>query len=131
LRFDIFQGPFTKNDQLTASPFTNAFVFIPNVTVSIATQVVDALNGVGAPSRRELLEQREIMEYARGNIDARYHAWVRRMAEQDAIEKQAVVENLTLGYVTHDVRSIYFLPVTLLFNYFDKVLPRRRRRHTA
>jgi hypothetical protein len=25
LRFDIYAGPFTKNDQLTASPFTDAF----------------------------------------------------------------------------------------------------------
>ncbi|KAH9019997.1 hypothetical protein EDB84DRAFT_1441946 [Lactarius hengduanensis] len=28
LRFDIYAGPFTKNDQLAASPFTDVFVFI-------------------------------------------------------------------------------------------------------
>ncbi|EIM80836.1 uncharacterized protein STEHIDRAFT_105252 [Stereum hirsutum FP-91666 SS1] len=45
LRFDIFSGTFTKNDQLTASPFTDGFLFIPNVTLGVASQVLPVLNG--------------------------------------------------------------------------------------
>lgn len=45
LRFDIYSGTFTKNDQLTASPFTDGFLFIPNVTFGVASQVLPVLNG--------------------------------------------------------------------------------------
>jgi hypothetical protein len=31
LRFDIYAGPFTKNDQLTAFPFADAFLYIADV----------------------------------------------------------------------------------------------------
>ncbi|KAH8985623.1 5'-nucleotidase [Lactarius hatsudake] len=44
-RFDIYAGPFTKNDQLAASPFTDAFVFIAGVPLSVASTVLLALNG--------------------------------------------------------------------------------------
>ena len=51
-RFDLYSGPFTKNDQLTASPFADAFLFIPNITAGIANKVLPALNGAGANQRR-------------------------------------------------------------------------------
>ena len=47
-RFDIYSGTFTKNDQLTASPFTDTFLFIPNVTSSVANQVLPTVNNQGA-----------------------------------------------------------------------------------
>ena len=34
-RFDLYGGPFTKNDQLTASPFADAFLFIPTITTHV------------------------------------------------------------------------------------------------
>ncbi|KAH8983104.1 hypothetical protein EDB92DRAFT_1819611 [Lactarius akahatsu] len=52
-RFDIYAGPFTKDNQLTASPFTDAFVFIAGVPLSVANAVLLPLNGEGVngPSR--------------------------------------------------------------------------------
>ncbi|KAI0031968.1 Metallo-dependent phosphatase-like protein [Vararia minispora EC-137] len=100
LRFDIYKGPFDKNDQFTVSPFTNAFVFIPNVTINLGQQVLDGLNGV-TPSKREFVEEMEETEYARGDVAKRYREWLKRMAEYDAVQKRDT-ENLTLGYVTHD-----------------------------
>ncbi|KAJ7055061.1 Metallo-dependent phosphatase-like protein [Mycena amicta] len=37
-RFDIYKGPFTRNDQLTASPFVNRYIFIPDVPFEAATK---------------------------------------------------------------------------------------------
>ncbi|KAJ7812494.1 hypothetical protein B0H14DRAFT_3752451 [Mycena olivaceomarginata] len=49
--FDIYAGPFTKNDQLTVSPFVDSFFHISNVPFSVATAVLPAHNGAGADTR--------------------------------------------------------------------------------
>ncbi|KAH8995902.1 Metallo-dependent phosphatase-like protein [Lactarius akahatsu] len=99
LRFDIYAGPFTKNDQLTASPFTDAFVFIAGVPLSVASAVLPALNGEGANERRELAEAAE--RYARGDVETRYRFWLEEMYARAGPERRAA-QNLTLGYVTKD-----------------------------
>ncbi|RDB25284.1 Uncharacterized protein PB2B2.06c [Hypsizygus marmoreus] len=78
LRFDIYAGPFTRNDQLAALPSPDSFVYIPNVPFGIADPVLPALNiaGMGIQGRRE------------GTVDR--------------VERRAP-GNLTLGYVTHDL----------------------------
>ena len=101
LRFDVYAGPFTKNDQLTASPFTDSFLFIPNVTFSVANQVLPALNNAGANERRAL-EDRKHELYARGYVENVYRAWLEDMDRRNGIERRAAT-NLTLGYVTTDV----------------------------
>jgi hypothetical protein len=118
-RFDLYSGPFTKNDQFTVSPFTDAFLFIPNVTLSIAKQVLPALNGVPEASRRSLsqLKEREEILYGRGYVDKRYMEWLEEMDRRGGVERRAA-ENLTLGYVTHDV-SFASLCVIKIF----KVIP--------
>jgi len=103
-RFDIFKGPFDKNDQLTASPFTDSFLFVKNVSGNAANAVVNSLNGVSSDARRrrraaEGERAREL--YARGEVRERYNAWLRSMSEREALERRAAV-NLTLGYVTKD-----------------------------
>jgi len=101
LRFDVYAGPFTKNDQLTASPFTDSFVYITNVSASIANQILPALNNAGANERREYVERGEEI-YRRGYIDARYRGWLEDMdARASGIERRSA-GNLTLGYVTND-----------------------------
>ncbi|KZV66465.1 hypothetical protein PENSPDRAFT_612594 [Peniophora sp. CONT] len=102
-RFDIFAGPFDKNDQLTASPFTDSFLYLPNVTASAAQQVIDILNGQGEPDkkRRRALVEREEELYSRGVVAQRYNAWLQAMSERETIERRDA-ENLTLGYVTTD-----------------------------
>lgn len=44
IRFDIFQGDFTINDEFIVMPFKNRFMYIPNVPRSAAAQFIDALN---------------------------------------------------------------------------------------
>ncbi|OCH90565.1 hypothetical protein OBBRIDRAFT_834882 [Obba rivulosa] len=100
-RFDLYSGPFTKNDQLTTLPFTDAFVYIPDVPFSVANQVLPMLNHQGADEKRSLeYIEREMAEYARGEVGRRYRRWLQEMNRRGA-EKRAAA-NLTLGYVTHD-----------------------------
>lgn len=101
-RFNIFKGPFTKNDQLTASPFTDSFLYIPNITFSIANQVLPALNNAGASERRRRDEiEKEL--WNRGVVDTRYRAWLEEMDRRAGMgRREAMAGNLTLGYVTAD-----------------------------
>lgn len=103
LRFDVFSGFFTRNDQFTASPFTDSFLFIPNVTAGVANQVLPALNSQGAEEKRAILEGRERELWSRGFVDARYKEWLRAMAEVEGAKAKRDAANLTLGYVTSDV----------------------------
>jgi hypothetical protein len=100
-RFDLYAGPFTKNDQLVVSPFNDAFLFIPAVPAAAAKQILPLLNKEGS-DKRDLESAREADAYARGWVGSRYGDWLRRMdADASAMEKRAA-QNLTLGYVTQD-----------------------------
>lgn len=103
-RFDIYAGSFTKNDQLTASPFADAFLFIPNVTFSVANQVLPTLNNAGANERRAMMEAREHELYGRGYVDTVYSKWLEEMDKKNDGMARRTAQNLTLGYVTTDVR---------------------------
>lgn len=110
-RFDVYGGTFTKNDQLTASPFDDSFLYIANISASIANAVLPALNNAGANERRGL-EARESEMWGRGWVEGRYGAWLQEMdARANGIEKRAA-GNLTLGYVTNDVRPFSYFPAT-------------------
>ena len=103
-RFDVFAGPFTKNDLLTATPFTDSFKFIPNVSFSVAERVLSSLNEAGANERRalqEILQEGENEFHARIYVDNVYRRWLEDM---DSRRNQIAATNLTLGYVTTDVR---------------------------
>ncbi|KAL5520658.1 hypothetical protein ACEPAF_2659 [Sanghuangporus sanghuang] len=65
-RFDVFQGPFTKNDQFTASPFSDSFLFIPNVTAGVANQVFCLLKEMA--ERNALLEKHAMENLALGYV---------------------------------------------------------------
>ncbi|GAA5919884.1 hypothetical protein JCM5296_004607, partial [Sporobolomyces johnsonii] len=47
VRFDIFKGAFTRNDQWIVLPFPNNFLYIPAVPVSVASKLLHYLNLVG------------------------------------------------------------------------------------
>jgi hypothetical protein len=108
LRFDIYSGPFTRNDQLTASPFTDSFRFISNITLSNAVAAFNALNNPGTSARRQETEELmaryydAIKEYERGEVDGIYNSWLKRMDQKVDLQTRAM-KNLTLGYVTQDV----------------------------
>ncbi|KAJ6597105.1 Metallo-dependent phosphatase-like protein [Mycena vulgaris] len=104
LRFDIYAGPFTKNDQLTASPFADSFLYIPNVPFAVAAAVLPALNGAGADNRRRD-ETVEAELWARGYVGTRYREWIEEMYQRDVQqggEARRAAANLTVGYVTTD-----------------------------
>ncbi|KAI0774818.1 Metallo-dependent phosphatase-like protein [Trametes elegans] len=101
LRFDVYEGQFTRDDQLIACPFTNAFVYIPNVPLAVAAQVLPALNKEGAHERRAL-EERERELYARGEVEMRYLRWLEDMDRKNDGPARRGTGNATLGYVTHD-----------------------------
>jgi hypothetical protein len=83
LRFDIYTGPFTKNDQLTASPFAESFLYVPNVPFSVTNAVLPALNGAGADNRqRDEVVEAEL--WARGYVGTRYCEWMENMVWRDA-----------------------------------------------
>ena len=104
LRFDVYTGPFTKHDQLTASPFADAFLYLPGIPAGVANQILSVLNKQGENKRSmDTLEEREA--YARGEIDMRFNKWLEEMDKRSfGIEKREA-GNLTLGYVTTDVRD--------------------------
>jgi len=99
-RFDLFAGSFTKNDQLTVSPFTDAFQFIENVPFSVASQILDDLNDSNLPSRKRAEESMAEL-YRRGDVSMRFNEWLQDQWERAPVERRTA-QNLTVGYVTTD-----------------------------
>lgn len=107
LRFDVLAGTFTQNDQLTASPFTDGFQYITAVPLGIAKAVLPKLNRQGLGNKRDVFSRAEAADlYGRGEVEELYGRWVSEMYSRVGPERRAET-NLTLGYVTKDVR---FLP---------------------
>ncbi|KAG8679777.1 hypothetical protein FRC09_018736, partial [Ceratobasidium sp. 395] len=94
-RFDLYAGPFTRNDQFIVSPFNDAFLYF-QVPAGIAKQVLDKLNAKGAAKR----EVEDPDAYGRGDVDYRFNMWRRDQFEREYRERATA--NLTLGYVTTD-----------------------------
>jgi hypothetical protein len=108
LRFDVLAGPFTRNDQLTASPFGDTFQYIAGVPLGIASAVLPELNRVDSQKRRSA------ERFAHGGVEGRYRDWLAEMYARVGPELRAA-QNLTLGYVTQDVGWIFLRlgPVSL------------------
>jgi hypothetical protein len=104
LRFDVLAGPFTRNDQLTASPFSDTFRYIAGVPLGIASAVLPELNRVDS-QRRFVVQRRSAERFAHGGVEERYRDWLAEMYARAGPELR-VAENLTLGYVTQDVGCI-------------------------
>ncbi|KAK0544959.1 hypothetical protein OC845_005335 [Tilletia horrida] len=113
-RFDLYAGNFTRNDEYIVSPFTDAFLYIPNVQYQYAIQVLGKLNAAGAYRRsldgavvkteRSGGASHSGEEYERGNVDAifnewRNDQWAAARADIHELDKRAAA---TLGYVTTD-----------------------------
>ncbi|KAG6816704.1 hypothetical protein H0H87_003679 [Tephrocybe sp. NHM501043] len=102
-RFDIYAGPFTKNDQLTASFYPDRFLYIKDVRLSDAKNALSALNG-GKPSasrRDSEVTQHQTKEEDLQYVDEIYRAWLHDMDDRGGVERRAA-QNQTLGYVTTD-----------------------------
>ena len=104
-RFDVYAGAFTKNDLLTATPFTDSFKFIPDVAYSVANKVLSSLNDAGANKRRSIQEVLQERENQLHDVDKVYRRWLEEMDKSNQMEWSAST-NFTLGYVTTDVRCV-------------------------
>ena len=47
IRFDIFQGPFTRDSTYSVSPFTGGFLYLESVPYRLAQRVLPLLNSAG------------------------------------------------------------------------------------
>ncbi|KAI1377477.1 Metallo-dependent phosphatase-like protein [Hypoxylon crocopeplum] len=54
VRFDMYKGPFTYDDQFIVSPFRDSFLYIPEVPYSLANDVLRLLNNAGASQKRNI-----------------------------------------------------------------------------
>ncbi len=117
-RFDVYAGTFTKNDQLTASPFTDIFFYIPEVPRKVALDTLQMMNENGSENRKRSLEREEEL-YRRGDVRARYMDWLSDMDQRSFGLGRRIANNLTLGYVTKDVRLplTYFHPLPCSFSF--------------
>jgi len=106
LRFDLFAGQFTKNDQLIVSPFDDTFLFIPGIPFSVASQVLDEINDSGTDVKKraaEISERRLAVRMgAASSVRTLYGQWRREMYERGLELERRAPGNLTLGYVTKD-----------------------------
>ncbi|PBK99158.1 hypothetical protein ARMGADRAFT_492064 [Armillaria gallica] len=100
-RFDIYAGPFTKNDQFTIEPFTNTFFYVPEVPRKVALDTLQMMNENGSENRKRSLEREEEL-YRRGDVRARYMDWLSDMDQRSFGLGRRGANNLTLGYVTTD-----------------------------
>jgi hypothetical protein len=137
LRFDVYSGPFTKNDQLTVSPFPDSFLYLSDVPYGVVNDTLNALNNAGANERRSLHAvgavgadltgmmgqyYESIRGYGTGDVESIYRAWVKGMNKRSTIDRRAMA-NLTLGYVTQDVSGSSPFLVMLKLTYFSSVSP--------
>nr|XP_018262156.1 vacuolar protein [Kwoniella dejecticola CBS 10117]OBR84314.1 vacuolar protein [Kwoniella dejecticola CBS 10117] len=76
LRFDLFQGRFDRNDELTVSPFTSAFVYV-RLPAGLARSITDQMNRAGASKLVPSQPTTKSEEEAR--VNGIYDDW---MAEQ-------------------------------------------------
>ena len=54
IRFDIYKGPFTYDDNFIVSPFKDAMLYIADVSCEKASTLLDGLNKAGASQKRNL-----------------------------------------------------------------------------
>ncbi|KAJ7098610.1 Metallo-dependent phosphatase-like protein [Mycena belliarum] len=108
-RFDIFKGPFTRNDQFTVAPFVNTYIYIPDVPFAAAVKVLPALNRAGAERLwpedvKTEMESRQLLRWSQErDVERSYTDWLEDMHRQYHAHTRAAAEaDLTLGYVTVD-----------------------------
>nr|XP_019012947.1 vacuolar protein [Kwoniella pini CBS 10737]OCF51728.1 vacuolar protein [Kwoniella pini CBS 10737] len=115
LRFDLFEGRFDRNDELTISPFTTAFVYV-QLPAGLARNITEQMNKSGpsklVPSQPSTTQEEE------ARVESIYDDWMAEQwkdhllsEEQDHLfdQDQMVIVNgripkkpRTMGFVTKD-----------------------------
>ncbi|KAH9058210.1 Metallo-dependent phosphatase-like protein [Lactarius vividus] len=102
LRYDIYEGKFDQNDQLTAAPYEDKLWCVSNVALEDAKR---AQRNMNKPSRSNgqaypPVDLREARRQEMAEVDAIRRNWLLQMSAHADPELQQ--DNLTLGYVTTD-----------------------------
>ncbi|WVQ83059.1 hypothetical protein IAT38_005197 [Cryptococcus sp. DSM 104549] len=116
-RFDLFQGTFDRNDELTVSPFTTTFLYIP-LKASLARKITAQMNRAGASKLLPSTPTTPFDEEAR--VQRIHDAWMREQWD-DCMRERGMLAGgeegergaqktmmlpgkpVTLGYVTKDL----------------------------
>jgi len=96
IRYDLYQGPFTRNDQYTVLPFKNDF-FYATVPWSVGKQVVDTLN----KKREDEARVRDARRIVIPSIASQAPEMWDTRHDQSVLSAPGR-QDLTLGYVTPD-----------------------------
>ncbi|KAI1877996.1 uncharacterized protein JN550_000178 [Neoarthrinium moseri] len=103
IRFDLYKGPFTYDDFFIVSPFTDVFMYVPDVPCSLASSVLGRLNKAGANEKRNLgympIERDICVDPITAPLGARD---VFDHVHSDAAVTRRQVVDLVAGYTTKD-----------------------------
>lgn len=101
LRFNIFKGPFTRNDQFILAAHKNNFLYISDVPTSVAQRAAEFLDTGVVPGISFVVQN---SEYRPPSTIMRsrtpYEDWLSNMQNRSGVAYAD--EKLTLGYVTED-----------------------------
>ena len=122
-RDDIFKGVFSLNDNFVTTPYGDSFSAIADVEKSVASGILDVLNGQGGASKRSLSDSHDKEPYRRGSAQKRYERWLKDVSSRGLEDKawSESTENLTLGYVTKDVRIFSSSDLRHIIRYLKKI----------
>jgi hypothetical protein len=104
LRYDVFQGTFDQNDQLTASPYPDQLWCIPSVPLNNAKAAALKMNQKSSSVKRSFFDS-ESQHAARRDVMEVDQIRLRWLSEMNSTRSAQVAANLTLGYVTRDVSA--------------------------
>ena len=103
IRYDIFEGGFNQNDQLTASSYPDRFWCIPNVLLGAAKATAQKMNEIPKGSACSFSsEPRHAWRRDAAEVDEIRLRWLAEMNGRATLDSRETQE-LTLGYVTLDV----------------------------
>lgn len=101
VRFDMYKGPFTYDDQFIVSPFTDIFLYVPEVPYALASSLLGSLNNAGASQKRNLgvmpVERDICVDPPLGQLGVRHE----EQHVSPRITRRQVID-LVPGYTTSD-----------------------------
>ncbi|KAI1498475.1 Ser/Thr protein phosphatase family protein [Biscogniauxia marginata] len=105
IRFDMYKGPFTNDDNYIVSPFRDVFLYIAEVPYNLATAVLSSLNEAGASQKRDLgampIERDACVDHFVGPLPKTGNGNDRVPHEPLDVTRRQIVD-LVPGYTTTD-----------------------------
>ncbi|KAK4686880.1 hypothetical protein P7C73_g3242, partial [Tremellales sp. Uapishka_1] len=115
-RYDLFQGGFDRNDELTVSPFTSAFLYV-TLPLALARNITERLNEAGISKIRPASPFSTSQDDVEKHVEQVYNRYL--ASSYDSYLQTALVDQeddqlhfgkenraLTLGHVTYDACGV-------------------------